>query len=388
MMLGLLLARAGISVIVLEKHADFLRDFRGDTIHPSTLEVMYELGLLDQLLRRPHQEVRQLQVQIGDRRYKLADFQHLPCRCRYIAFMPQWDLLDFLAEQAKSYPSFHLRMEAEVEDLLADAGRCIGVRARTPDGVLEVHADLIVGTDGRHSTVRAKAGFEVIDLGAPMDVLWFRIGRKPVDSEQTLGRIAAGRILIMINRGGYWQCAFVIKKGSFDQMRSNGFERFRAEVARLTGIAELSADELRGWDDVKLLTVKVDRLRQWYAPGVLCIGDAAHAMSPIGGVGINLAIQDAVAAGNLLAPHLRAGSISTAYLKEVQSRREMPVRLTQYLQVLAQNRVISNILSSETEPDAPFILKLADCWPLLRRLPARLIGLGFRPEHVAIQPAA
>jgi 2-polyprenyl-6-methoxyphenol hydroxylase-like FAD-dependent oxidoreductase len=382
MMLGLLLARAGADVIVLEKHADFLRDFRGDTIHPSTLEVMRELGLLDEFLLRPHQEVTELEARVGDRDYKVADFSHLPCHCKFIALMPQWDFLNFLVEQGKRYPGFHLHMESAAEELLQAGGRYVGVNAVTASGALQVNADLIVGADGRHSTVRARASLEIVELGAPMDVLWFRVRRQPGASAQALGRVSAGRLVVMINRGGYWQCGFVIRKGAFEEIRARGIEAFRAEAARLMGISELGGEELRDWDAVKLLTVTVDRLRRWDAPGLLCIGDAAHAMSPIGGVGINLAIQDAVATANILAPHLRARSIDDAVIRQVQARRERAVRLTQWVQLLIQKRVISKVLNRDTTPEAPLILKLANRLPLMRKIPARLIGLGFKPEHV------
>ncbi|MGB6949657.1 MAG: FAD-dependent oxidoreductase [Methyloceanibacter sp.] len=382
MMLGYLLARAGVDVLVLEKHADFLRDFRGDTIHPSTLEIMGELGLLDAFLTRPHQEVRQLAAQIGEERMTLADFTHLPTRCRFVAFMPQWDFLDFLAEQAKRYPSFSLKMQAEVTGLLKDGDRVTGLRAKTPEGSLEVHADLVVGADGRHSVVRDLAGLEVEDLGAPMDVLWLRLSKRPDDGTQTLGRIEAGRFFIMLDRGDYWQCAFVIPKGGYEELRRRGLEAFRDEIAKLNPALANRMQEIASWDDVKLLTVRVDRLKRWYAPGVLCIGDAAHAMSPVGGVGINLAVQDAVAAANILARPLRQGAVSVALLRQVQERRQLPARLTQALQVFIQKRVISAVLSLRTRPRAPLVAKLLNRLPWLRRIPARVVGMGFRPEHV------
>ncbi|HUW73678.1 MAG TPA: FAD-dependent oxidoreductase [Methyloceanibacter sp.] len=382
MMLGYLLARAGVDVLVLEKHADFLRDFRGDTIHPSTLEIMGELGLLDAFLTRPHQEVRQLAAQIGEERMTLADFTHLPTRCRFVAFMPQWDFLDFLAEQAKRYPSFSLKMQAEITGLLKDGDRVTGLRAKTPEGSLEVHADLVVGADGRHSVVRDLAGLEVEDLGAPMDVLWLRLSKRPDDGTQTLGRIEAGRFFIMLDRGDYWQCAFVIPKGGYEELRRRGLEAFRDEIAKLNPALANRMQEIASWDDVKLLTVRVDRLKRWYAPGVLCIGDAAHAMSPVGGVGINLAVQDAVAAANILARPLRQGAVSVALLRQVQERRQLPARLTQALQVFIQKRVISAVLSLRTRPRAPLVAKLLNRLPWLRRIPARVVGMGFRPEHV------
>jgi 2-polyprenyl-6-methoxyphenol hydroxylase-like FAD-dependent oxidoreductase len=382
MMLGFLLARAGVEVLVLEKHADFLRDFRGDTIHPSTLEIMCELGLLDDFLKRPHQEMRELTGQIGDERVTLADFSHLPTHCQFMAFMPQWEFLDFLSLSAKRYPTFHLRMQAEVTDLLMEGARFAGVRAKTPDGVLEVYADLVVGADGRHSMVRDLAGLEVEDLGAPMDALWLRLSKRPEDGAQSLGRIQAGRVFVMLDRGDYWQCAFVIPKGGFNELRRQGLPAFRAAITELNPSLADRVAELTSWDDVKLLTVRVDRLRRWYRPGLLCIGDAAHAMSPVGGVGINLAIQDAVAAANILVEPLRQGPVPAAVLRQVQRRREWPTRMMQRVQLFIQNRVISNVLSMQTQPRPPFAVKLLNRYPALRRLPGRLIGMGFRPEHV------
>jgi 2-polyprenyl-6-methoxyphenol hydroxylase-like FAD-dependent oxidoreductase len=317
MMLGLLLARAGVDVLVLEKHADFLRDFRGDTIHPSTLEVMHELGVLAEFLRLPHQEARGLTVQIGDVALPVADFTHLPTRCRFIAFMPQWDFLNFLAEQGTRYPTFGLRRRTEATGLVEESGRVVGVLATTPEGPLEVRADLVVGADGRHSVVREKAGLRVEELGAPMDVLWFRLSRRPSDPDQTMGRFEAGRIFVLINRGDYWQSGYVIPKGSLERIRGAGLQAFRDGVAQLAGLTGERVEELRDWGQIKLLTVRVDRLSRWYRPGVLCIGDAAHAMSPVGGVGINLAIQDAVATANLVAAPLREGRLTTDHLRRV-----------------------------------------------------------------------
>jgi len=388
MMLGFLLARAGNPVLVLEKHADFLRDFRGDTIHPSTLEVMHELELLDEFLRRPHQEVKTLGAQIRDEFLQIADFRHLPTHCRFIAFMPQWDFLDFLAEQAKRYPGFQLRMEAEVRELIVEGERVTGVRATTRDGELEVSADLVVAADGRHSTVRERAGLDVIDLGAPMDVLWMRLSRRSDDPGQTLGRVDAGRIFVMLNRGEYWQCAFVIPKGGHDEICRRGLTALREEIAGLVPHFHDRVDELSDWSDVKLLSVAVDRLRVWHRPGLLCIGDAAHAMSPIGGVGINLAVQDAVAAANILAPSLLRGAVSEQDLRAVQRRREFPTRATQRLQVALQKRVIGRVLASSGKISPPLLLRLFGWMPFLRRLPARVIGLGFRPEHLSASASA
>jgi 2-polyprenyl-6-methoxyphenol hydroxylase-like FAD-dependent oxidoreductase len=382
MMLGLLLARAGIPVLVLEKHADFLRDFRGDTIHPSTLELLHELGILEEFLRLPHQEVQTLGGQIGEDFVQVADFGHLPTHCRFIVLMPQWDFLDFIAEQAKRYPAFQLQMEAEITDLIVESGRIAGVRAATPDGELEARADLVIGADGRHSTVREKAGLEILDLGAPMDVLWMRLSRRPDDPGQTLGRFDAGRIFVMLNRDDYWQCAFVIPKGGYDAIHGRGLAQFRDEIGQLAPYLRDRTDELADWSDIKLLSVSVDRLRQWYRPGLLCIGDAAHAMSPVGGVGINLAIQDAVAAANILAPRLQQGPVSDYDLRAVQQRREFPTRATQAMQVAVQKRVIGRVLRSTRTLSAPLIVRLLRLMPFLTRLPARLIGLGVRPEHV------
>ena len=388
MMLGLLLARAGVTVLVLEKHADFLRDFRGDTIHPSTLEVMHELGVLEEFLQRPHQEVRTLGAQIGDVFLPVADFEHLPTHCRFVALMPQWDFLNFIADQAKRYPGFQLEMEAEATALIEEDGRVTGLRAETPQGGLAVRADLVVGADGRHSTVREKAGLQSTNLGAPMDVLWMRLSRRSSDPEQTLGRVDAGRIFVMLNRGDYWQCAYVIPKGGFDQIRQSGLTAFRSEIVRLAPYLSDRVGELADWPDIKLLTVAVDRLRVWHRPGLLCIGDAAHAMSPIGGVGINLAIQDAVAAANILAPRLRQGPPGESDLQAIQRRREFPTRATQQLQLFIQNRVIGRVLESTGQLSPPLALRLLRQWPLLRRIPARLLGLGFRPEHVMSPTAA
>ena len=385
MMLGLLLARAGVAVLVLEKHADFLRDFRGDTIHPSTLEIMHELGLLDDVLKLPHQEIRELALQIGDTALPVADFTHLPTRCRFLAFMPQWDFLTFLADQAGRYPAFSRRMQAEVTGLLEESGRVVGVRATTAEGPMQVRADLVVAADGRGSVVRERAGLQVEELGAPMDVLWFRISRAPGDPAGPMGRFEAGKIFIMINRGGHWQCGYVIPKDQFEAIRRRGLGIFRGEVAQLAGRVGTRVDELRDWDDVKLLTVRVDRLSRWYRPGLLCIGDAAHAMSPVGGVGINLAVQDAVAAANLLAAPLREGRLTIDHLRRVQRRRELPTRVTQWMQVMLQQRVIKPVLSGTRPLKPPLPLRLIARVPLLRRIPARLIGIGIRPEHVSAQ---
>ena len=308
MMLGFLLARAGVHVVVLEKHADFFRDFRGDTVHPSTLELMFELGLLDKFLQLPHQKVETLSAQIGAEHLQFVDFRHLPTHRKFMALMPQWNFLNFLAEQGKRYKTFDLRMLADATDLIEENGRVVGLIAKTPDGALTIRADLVVGCDGRHSTVREKAGFKSEDYGAPMDVLWFRLSHKARDSADTFGHIEAGRLMVMLDRGDYWQCAYIIPKGGIERVKSEGLEAFRARVVEMSPFVSDRVGELKTWDDVKLLSVTVDRLQKWWRPGLICIGDAAHAMSPIGGVGINMAVQDAVAAANRLAGPLRAGT--------------------------------------------------------------------------------
>ena len=488
MVLAYLLARAGVEVLVLEKHADFLRDFRGDTIHPSTLEVMYELGLLEEFLKLPHDELRELSAEINGLQFTVGDFTHVPGHCKFIALMPQWDFLNFIADRAKRYPEFNLRMQAEVTDLILEGDRVIGVRAKTLLGPVEIRAELVIGADGRHSVVREKAELEVETFGSPIDALWMRIPRKPSDPPQTFGHIDSGRVLVMIQRNDYWQCAFVIPKGGFDDIRAKGLQAFRDDIVRLQPFLRGRENELKSWDDIKLLTVVIDRLKKWHRPGLLCIGDAAHAMSPIGGVGINLAIQDAVAAANILAPAFQRGttpgtipvmdalseaispaegalpaaiamgftpalegvpsahinpllapstyvtpsrgpnhrpaflrsrfdasdasvqgragnapapSITTdsdsqepAYssvteddLAAVQRRREFPTRMMQRIQVAIQNRVISRVLSANKQIEAPLVVKLLRRFPILRRIPAYVVGIGFRPEHVETQDA-
>ncbi len=390
MMLGLLFARAGIDVIVLEKHADFLRDFRGDTIHPSTLEALNDLGLLDELLALPHQEASRLEANIGGVAIPIADFSHLPTRAKFIVFMPQWDFLDFLAKKAVLYPHFRLMTSTEAVGLIRDGERVAGVVARTKDGELTIRADLTVGADGRHSRVRAEAGFVPDDIGAPMDVLWFKLSRRTEDSSETFGRIGAGQMLVMINRGDYWQCGYVIAKGSADRLRAQGIDLLRARIAGLAPAIADRVGELESFDDLKLLTVAVDRLPLWHRPGLLCIGDAAHAMSPVGGVGINLAVQDAIATANL---------VSTAMLSQprppdecfarVQARREFAAKATQAMQLFIQEKVVSRALTADGESmTPPAFLRLFALLPILRRLPARLIGLGVRPERIRSPAAA
>jgi len=384
MMLAFLLARAGIDVLVLEKHADFLRDFRGDTIHPSTLELMYELGLLEEFLKRPHQQVKELRGQVGKDSFTLADFSHLPTHCKFIAFMPQWDFLNFLAEQGRRYPGFHLETKAEATDLIEENGHVIGVRVTTPQGQREVRANLIVGADGRHSVIRQRAGLPAVNLGAPMDVMWMRLSRSANDPGQTFGYIDRGRLMVLLNREDYWQCAFVIPKGAADEIRQRGLPAFREQIASLVPFLRDRVDELRDWKDISLLTVAVDRLTQWSRPGLLCIGDAAHAMSPIGGVGINLAIQDAVGAANILGPVLMQGTPTQHDLDAVQKRRMFPTRATQRLQLIVQNNVIRRVLTGTKPLTLPWFFRLFQHFPYLRRIPARLIGVGFRPEHIRL----
>ncbi len=382
MMLGLLLARAGIEVVVLEKHADFLRDFRGDTVHPSTLELMHELGLLEAFLELPHQEVTVLKAWFGDTELTLADFTHLPTHCRFIALMPQWDFLDFLAREARRYPAFRLLMQTEANTVIEEAGRIVGVRAETPQGALELRADLVIGADGRHSTVRQAAGLAVEDLGAPLDVLWFRLPRFSGDPEETAIRFGSGQLLVLLNRGEYWQAGYGIAKGSMDEIRAKGLPELHRHIAELAPFVRDRVGELDDWDKIKLLTVRVDRLRHWCRPGLLCIGDAAHAMSPVGGVGINLAIQDAVAAAHLLTEPLRSRTLAETHLLRVQRRRELPTRVIQRLQILVQNHVIANVLAGRGRLAPPLLLRVVGRLPWFRRLTARLVGIGIRPEHI------
>ena len=383
MVLGLLLARAGVDVVVLEKHADFLRDFRGDTLHPSTLEVMHELGLDAGLLELPHQKLRQLSAEIGTFKTVVADFSHLPVSHPYIVLMPQWDFLNFLVSEGRKYPNFTCRMDCEATGLVEREGRIVGLRVQEAGREHEVRADLVVDATGRGSTLRAAAGLPVENLGAPIDVFWFRLSRQPGDTDETGGRFDRGGALVRIYRGDYWQCAYVIPKGQADAIRSRGIESFRDVLASLLPFEAARLSELRSFDDVKLLSVTVDRLKKWFRPGFLAIGDSAHAMSPIGGVGINLAIQDAVAAGNILAGPLSRNSLATADLEMVQKRRMFPTRLTQAAQVFIQDNVLAPALGDTGETRPPLPVRLLARFPLLRRIPARLVGMGVRPEHVA-----
>jgi 2-polyprenyl-6-methoxyphenol hydroxylase-like FAD-dependent oxidoreductase len=382
MMLGFLLARAGVDVVVLEKYPDFFRDFRGDTIHPSTLELMYELGLLDAFLKLPHQKLDHMSAQVGDQRMNVIDLTHIPTHCKYIALMPQWDFLNFLAEHGRAFKTFDLHMHTEAVDLIEEGGRVVGVRAKAPDGELLIRADLVVGCDGRHSTVREKAGLKGDDYGAPMDVLWFRLSRKATDESETFGHIEAGRMMIMLDRGDYWQCAFVIPKGGIERVQAAGLEAFLKNVVAMSPFLADRIGEIKSWNDVKLLSVAVDRLRQWWRPGLICIGDAAHAMSPIGGVGVNLAVQDAVAAANRLAAPLRAGTASDDDLRAIEARRTFPVRFTQGLQLTMQKQIISRVLSATERPKPALVFRLLNMFPILRRIPGRLLAIGVRPEHI------
>ncbi len=388
MMAGLLFARAGIDVTVLEKHADFLRDFRGDTIHPSTLDLMDELGFTARFRALPQRRVENFSGVVDGRSYRIADFSRLPTRNRFLSFMPQWDFLDFLATEAARYPAFRLIRRTEAQDLVEAEGRVAGVRAAGPDGPVEIRSDLVLCADGRHSRMRARAGFTPRAFGAPIDVLWFRLPRRDGDPEAAAGRFGPGRILITLDRGDTWQCAYVVPKDGDAALRAKGLPAFRAAVAQLAPFLADRTEAIADWDDVKLLTVTVDRLDRWHRPGLLCIGDAAHAMSPVGGVGINLAVQDAVAAANLLAEPLRAGRPTEADLARVQARRMFPVRATQALQRIIQSRVIAASLAADAPFRAPLALRLLDALPRLQVLPARMIGMGVRPEHVQMPARA
>ncbi|HKE25790.1 MAG TPA: FAD-dependent oxidoreductase [Bryobacteraceae bacterium] len=382
MMLGYLLARKGVPVTVLEKHRDFNRDFRGDTVHPSTLEIFGELGLLDDLLKRPHQKLTSVGGVFGDFRFQAARFEHLPVRCRFVALMPQWDFLSFLAEQARLLPSFDLRMQHEATGLLFDGDRVAGVAARSLDGPLGIRARLVVGCDGRHSVTRQAGRLERVEYGVPIDVLWFRISRRPDDPDDLFGNINYGRVLVLINRGDYFQAGLLIEKGSFDSIRGRGLEDFRRTILEIAPYLGARVDEIRDWEQVKLLTVVIDRLRRWHRPGLLCIGDAAHAMSPAGGVGINLAVQDAVAAANILGPALRDSLPADALLERVQRRREFPVRAVQTAQMYA-HQAFAAIFRNPGPAQAPLALKVATRVPGLQNAMGRFVGMGLRPEHVA-----
>ena len=386
MMLGYLLGRAGIDVVVLEKHADFFRDFRGDTVHPSTLQVMDELGLIDGFLKLPHQRLQKMEGKFGGDTVRIADLSRLRVTYPFIAFMPQWDFLNFLRESGKRFTSLKVMMSTEAIDLLRDGERVTGVRAKTPDGAIDIEADLTVACDGRHSLVRERAGLAVEEIGAPMDVLWFRAGKRADDNESLFARVDPGKMMVTFNRGDYWQCAFVIPKGQYEAVKARGLPALLDDVGRMAPILKPGLSEVKGWDDVKLLTVAINRLKRWTRPGLLCIGDAAHAMSPIGGVGVNLAVQDAVATANLLAAKLAQGCPSEDELDAVRRRREFPVKMTQRMQVIAQDNIISAALKPGNQPlKAPLVMRLVTAIPWLQGITAHFVGVGVRPEHVQVR---
>jgi 2-polyprenyl-6-methoxyphenol hydroxylase-like FAD-dependent oxidoreductase len=383
MMLGYLLGRAGIDVVVIEKHADFFRDFRGDTVHPSTLQVMDELGLIDGFLRLPHQRLQTLDGMFGGTSVRIADLRRLDTKYPFIAFMPQWDFLNFLRESGQRFPSLKVMMSTEATDLIRRGETIVGVRAKTPEGPIDIEADLTIACDGRHSTVREHAGLEVEEIGAPMDVLWFRAGRKQDESENVFARVEPGKMMISFDRGAYWQCAYVIAKGQYDAVKARGLQALLDDVVRMAPILKSGVSDVKSWDEVKLLTVAINRLKRWTRPGLLCIGDAAHAMSPVGGVGVNLAVQDAVATANLLADKIRNGCPSEDELDAVRQRRAFPVKMTQAMQVVVQNNIISGALRHGTQPlKVPLLVRLITALPWLQGIPARFIALGVRPEHV------
>jgi 2-polyprenyl-6-methoxyphenol hydroxylase-like FAD-dependent oxidoreductase len=383
MMLGYLLGRAGIDVVVLEKHADFFRDFRGDTVHPSTLQVMDELGLIDGFLKLPHQRLQKIEGMFGGTSVRIADLGRLKTRYPFIAFMPQWDFLNFLRERGKRFTSLKVMMNTKAIDLIRRGDAVAGVRAKTAEGVIDIEADLTVACDGRHSVVRERAGLAIEEIGAPMDVLWFRAGRKPDETENLFARIEPGKMMITFDRGDYWQCAYVIAKGQYDAVKARGLQALLDDVARMAPILKSGLADVKDWDDVKLLTVAINRLKRWTLPGLLCIGDAAHAMSPVGGVGVNLAVQDAVAAANLLAAKLASGCPSEDELDAIRRRREFPVKMTQRMQVVAQNNIIGAALTSGGRPlKVPLAVRLVTAVPWLQGITAHFVGLGVRPEHV------
>lgn len=382
LMLGLLLARAGVDVTVVEKHGDFLRDFRGDTVHPSTLEVMHELGLLDGLLQLPHTQAPKLHAEIGGKDITIADFSRLPTKCRFIAFMPQWEFLDYVAREAGRLPNFHLLMRAQVTALFEAEGRIAGVRVATADGETDIRAALVVGADGRNSVVREKAGLEIERFGSPRDVLWMKLSHQPDDPPYVMGHGGPRQGFVMVDRGDYWQCGYVVRKGSYADVKAAGIDAFREAVAAVSPLPPERMQEVRSWDDVHLLSVRIDRLKRWWRPGLLCIGDAAHAMSPIGGFGVNLAIQDAVATANILAGPLRDGTLADRHLADVQARRSFPTKATQKLQLMTQRDRSKREAEDKRREGPPSFMRGIARWPVLAHLAGRLVGLGFRPEHI------
>jgi 2-polyprenyl-6-methoxyphenol hydroxylase-like FAD-dependent oxidoreductase len=383
MMLGYLLGRAGVETLVLEKHADFFRDFRGDTVHPSTLQVMDELGLIGEFLKLPHQQLQKMDGQFGGTSIRIADISRTRANYPFIAFMPQWDFLNFLRENGKRFASLKVMMNADATDLVWSGDRVVGVMANTPEGPVEIRADLTIGCDGRHSVVRQCAGLEVEEIGAPMDVLWFRAGRHADENESLFARVDSGKMMVTFDRGDYWQCAYVIAKGQYDAVKARGLDAFRDDVIGMAPILKSGMSDVKTWDDVKLLTVAINRLKRWTRPGLLCIGDAAHAMSPVGGVGVNLAVQDAVATANLLAAKLVKGCPSEDELDSVRRRREFPMRMTQAMQVVVQNNIISAALKPGNQPlRVPLFARVVNAVPWLQGITARFVALGVRPEHV------
>ena len=382
MMLGYLLGRAGVDVVVLEKHADFFRDFRGDTVHPSTLHVMDELGLIDGFLKLPHQRLQKMQGLFAGTPVQIADLSRLPVKYNFIAFMPQWDFLNFLREAGRSFPSLKVMMSTEAVDLIRDRGRIAGVRAKTPQGMVDIEADLTIACDGRHSTVRERAGLKVEEIGAPMDVLWFRAGKRADETEKIFARVDPGKMMVTFDRGDYWQCAYVIPKGGYETVKARGLPALLDDIVRMAPVLKSGISDVKSWDDMKLLTVAINRLDKWAQPGLLCIGDAAHAMSPMGGVGVNLAVQDAVATANLLAAKLQQGAPTEADLATVQARREFPVRMTQRMQVVGQDNIVAMALKPGRTLKVPLPLRIVTAIPWLQGITARFLGLGVRPEHV------
>lgn len=382
LMLGLLLARAGVNVTVLEKHSDFLRDFRGDTIHPSTLQVMHELGLLENLLALPHTKAHRLHAEIGGKDITIADFSRIPARCRFIAFMPQWEFLDYIAREAAKYSNFRLIMPASVINLTERDGTVTGLLATTSDETIQINAKLVIGADGRNSLVRAKAGLEVEGFGSPSEILWMKLSRAPNDPPYTMGHGGPRQGFVMIDRGDYWQCGYVLRKQTFADVRQNGLNAFREAVANVSPLPADRMDEVRTWEDVHLLSIRIDRLKTWWKPGLLCIGDAAHAMSPIGGFGVNLAIQDAVAAANILTIPLKESKTLSPYLAAVETRRRFPTKATQKLQLMMRSDRRKRETNDIRREGPPAFMRHLARWPLLAHLAGRLIGVGFRPEHV------